>query len=177
MKTLSRLCAVGLLFSNHVFTMDPRAEMMVRYYEGKPIVEKRSSISLDETTIALNDTASVTLTDEGLKASKGVLILDTFSLKYSPKQPYILLSRREVEKPSEHILLVRKGDCIYILDLKKEMKIGQFALKESENISYIALLEGTDGYTNLQINDAKKSEEMELMVYNGENYTRQIDYK
>lgn len=177
MKILSTVCAVGLLFSNHIFAMDPRAEMMVRYYEGKPIVEKRSSISLDETTIALNDTSSVTLTDEGLKASKGVLILDTFSLKYTPKQPYILLSSREVEKPSEPILLVRKGDCIYIVDLEQEMKIGQFTLSGSKKTSYISLLKDTDGYTSLLISDVKESEERVQMVYNGENYTRQIDLK
>jgi|GEM_PF-7068761 len=176
MKTFSTLCAFALLVSNQLCAMDSRSEMMVRYYEGKPIVEKRSSISLDDTHITLDDSSSITLSDEGLSATKGVLILDTFSLKYSPKQSYILLTSREVDRPSEHMLMLRKGNTIYIVDLEKELKVGQFILTQSDKPSYITLLEDTDGYTSLQLNDAKKREEMDLLVYNGESFTRQKGY-
>ena len=173
MKRYSVVYALAFVFLNQLVAMDARSEMMVRYYNDKPIVEKRSSIYLDHTLIKLDETSSVILNEEGLTATSGVLILDTFSLKHNPDQPYILLTSREVDYPSEPILLARKGNDIYILDLENELKIGQFTLKKNDEVSYLTLLKDTDGYTSLQINDTKVLEKMARLVYNGENYVLQ----
>lgn len=173
MKNLIVFCLSLFILIVQSKAMDSRSEMMVRYYEGKQIVKKRPPISLDNISIELDESSSITLDEEGLHASNGILILDTFSLKYNPEQPYILLTSREVVYPSEHLLLVRKDNDIYILDLEKGLRLGQFKLTESNKPLYIALIKDTYGYTSLQINDAKKMSEIEFMVYNGESYARQ----
>jgi hypothetical protein len=170
MKTLLTLCVSTLLFSTQLFALDARSEMMVRYYEDKPLVQKRSSMTLSHTSIELDDATVITLNNSGLHVSGGALILDTFSLKFNPNQPYIMLTSQEVQYPSEPILLVRKANEIYIVDLEKELQIGKFSLENDKETSYITLLKDTDGYTSLNINNAKHLQDMKLLTYNGESY-------
>ena len=173
MKTFYTLCACALILPHQLFSLDARSEMMVRYYENKPLIEKRSTMILQSASIELDDETVVTLNADGLQATNGALILDTFNLRYDAKQPYILLTTQEVEYPSEPILLVRKGNEVYIVDLEKELQIGQFSLSEDKEYSYITLLKDTDGYTSLNINNAKHLQEMKLLTYNGESYIAQ----
>jgi len=173
MKTLYGICILALILPSQLLALDARSEMMVRYYEDKPIIQKRSAIVLENASIELDDATVVTLNSEGLNVTNGALILDTFSVTFNPKQAYILLTSQEVLHPSEPLLLVRKDNNIYIVDLEKELQIGQFTLHESQQSSYITLMKDTDGYTSLNLNNAKIMQEMELVIYNGESYIRQ----
>jgi len=170
MKSLYLLYVSFYLMSMQLFALDSRSEMMVRYYEDRPIVEKRTPISLNHAYIEWGEGNWAKLDTQGLKASPDMLILDTFSLKYNENHPYIMLEERKVDTPSEYFLMVRKGLTVYILDLAKEIKIGQFTLAQHSTPSYVSLIKDEHGNTALQMKSNTDKKVFETIIYSNGIY-------
>lgn len=113
MKAFLAILLICYFSVPQLFALDSRSEMMVRYYENKPIIEKRKPIDLKHTFIEWGEGSWVKLNERGLSTSNGMLILDTFNLTYNSKQTYMMLKKQEVLVPSENILLTRHKNTLF----------------------------------------------------------------
>jgi len=110
-------------------------------------VEK--SLLTQDTYIQWDGNLSVTVDSSGIKSSKGLLVVGSFSLIGEHYRSVELDLRQSMHLPSHDMILVRKNKTLYILDMRKEKKIGEINLPERGIVETIEIKPNDDKVTTL----------------------------
>ncbi len=128
----------SLLIENPVGGLEAESSLGTFSIDFKDIKRISTSKTTNETStlpvnsahIQWDENLSVTLDSTGLRGSNGIRVFGSFNLKGEDFRS-ISFRAKEIKFPKHNIILARKDYTIYILDLEKEEKIGQFKIPSS----------------------------------------------
>lgn len=105
--------------------------------------------SVKQANIVWSEGFSLNLNEKGFKSSEGLSVFGSFSLN---NERFRSIDMWEHIKFSMHdIILARKDFTIYILDLRKEKKIGEFKVPSRGTPRFIKVEPNENGTTNLRV--------------------------